>query len=303
VTSKQPKRAATPAKAPPTAAASALRKVARPRYAVPALEKALDIIELVAARSGGLTGSQIAVELQRSSGEIFRILHCLEQRRIIERLQPGDRFSLTARLLGLALAHPPVDRLLTSAIPIMQDVAVSLRQSCHLAVREGAYILIVAVIPSPASIGFSVRRGARFAMTNAVSGRVLLAFRKPVELQLWLKAIAEDPTVPPPTEKFVAQLERIRARGYEIVASPICPGVTDVAVPVFDDSGGAVAALTVPYFATAETQIAVDAVAPALLAAARKISENLGGGPLNGTPAAAPEPLGRPSRKSASKSR
>ncbi|HEY0421136.1 MAG TPA: IclR family transcriptional regulator [Acetobacteraceae bacterium] len=257
--------------------ASELPAGARPFYAVPALEKALDIIELLAGQAAGLSGSQIAGELDRSSGEIFRILQVLERRRVIERRQPGDRFGLTVKLLELGLAHPPVDQLLTSAIPVMQEMAAGMHQSCHLAVRNMAHILIVAQVPSPGPVGFNVRRGARFPLTESVSGRVLLSFRNPVEFRLWMKEVEKETELPQAPAGLTDTLERIRARGHEIAPSPVSPGVTDVGAPVIDDSGAAVAALTVPYFATAQTRIALTEVPGVVRQAAQAISDSLGG--------------------------
>ncbi len=256
---------------------AALHAGARPLYAVPALEKALDIIELLAGQAGGLSGSQIALELDRSSSEIFRVLQVLERRHIIERRQPGDRFGLTVRLLELGLAHPTVDRLLTTAIPVMQEVAEAMRQSCHLAVRNLAHILIVAQVPSPGAVGFNVRRGARFPLTASVSGRVLLSFRNPTDFRLWMRVAGSDPSVPPPPPGLDEALARIRARGHDIAPSAVTPGVTDVGAPVIDDSGDAVAALTVPFFATSETRVGLGDLPGVVCEAARGISAGLGG--------------------------
>jgi DNA-binding IclR family transcriptional regulator len=253
-------------------------ETARPAYAVPALEKALDIIELLAGQTVAPTGSQIAGIMRRSPGEIFRILQCLERRQIIERKQPGERFSLTTRLLELGLRHPPVDRLLTSAIPVMQELAQTTRQSCHLSMRNGAHILIVAQVASPAAIGFSVRRGARFPLAGSISGRVLLAFRKPAELRLWLSSIVEESGAEAVPADLSDQLAAIRAAGYARSDSLVCPGVVDIGAPVIDDSGAAVAALTVPYFAMPGTRLPIEALPDAVCAAARRISDELGGG-------------------------
>ncbi|HTF67711.1 MAG TPA: helix-turn-helix domain-containing protein [Edaphobacter sp.] len=43
-------------------------------YATPALEKGLDVIELLAHQPGGLTKSEISRELKRTVSEIFRML-------------------------------------------------------------------------------------------------------------------------------------------------------------------------------------------------------------------------------------
>lgn len=255
----------------------AAKPQAKTVYAVPALEKGLDVIELLSSQKDGLTGSQIATQLGRSPGEIFRIMSCLERRRFIERLQPGERFALTVRLLGLGLAHPPVDRLLTTAIPAMQDMAERMYQSCHLAMYNAGKLLVVAQVPSPASIGFQCRRGAQFPVADSISGRILLAFRTPTERALWLRSVREDPSAPPVPDDLDDQLEQIRRDGYELSSTPICPGVMNASAPVIDDSGNAIAALTVPFFVTLETRVSLDDLPRLLCETTRTISEELGG--------------------------
>jgi DNA-binding IclR family transcriptional regulator len=48
------------------------------RYAAPALEKGLDVLELLASVSEALTHSEIARRLGRTINEVFRMLVCLE---------------------------------------------------------------------------------------------------------------------------------------------------------------------------------------------------------------------------------
>jgi len=47
------------------------------RYTAPALEKGLDILELLASVSEALTHSEIASRLGRTITEVFRMLVCL----------------------------------------------------------------------------------------------------------------------------------------------------------------------------------------------------------------------------------
>ena len=69
-------------------------------YSAPALEKGLDILELLAHQSEGLTKSQLARLLQRSVSEIFRMLLCLEGRGYIAQVSE-ERYSLTLKLFQL----------------------------------------------------------------------------------------------------------------------------------------------------------------------------------------------------------
>ena len=68
-------------------------------YATPALEKGLDVIELLAHQPGGLTKSEISRELKRTVSEIFRMLLCLERRGYIAQVD-NERYALTLKLFS-----------------------------------------------------------------------------------------------------------------------------------------------------------------------------------------------------------
>ena len=78
------------------------------RYSVPALEKGLEILELLAQEPTGLSGTQIANRLSRSTGEIYRIIQYLEWRGYLERDRESDLYSLTMRMFRLSHEHPPL---------------------------------------------------------------------------------------------------------------------------------------------------------------------------------------------------
>ena len=160
----------------------------RGRYAAPALEKGLDILELFASESAGLTGSDVARRLGRSVGEIFRMLVCLERRGYICETDSDDRFELTLKLFELAHRHHPLDRLVAHARPLLQEVANHTGQSCHLAMLSDAAIIVVAQVDAPGSMGFSLRLGAQIDLFDTASGHVILAFQSPAARQRSLAA-------------------------------------------------------------------------------------------------------------------
>src|SRR6266403_5165478 len=95
----------------------------RIRYAAPALEKGLDILELLASVSETLTHSEIASRLGRTLTEVFRMLVCLEERGYISRTGPDERYQLTLKLFEIVYHHHPLQRLVSQARPLVQRVA------------------------------------------------------------------------------------------------------------------------------------------------------------------------------------
>ena len=101
------------------------------RYRAPALDKGLDILELLATQPQGLTRAEIVKEMDRSASEIYRMLERLVARQYVMRNASGDRYALSLKLFALANMHPPLSRLINQALPVMDDFARKAEQSCH----------------------------------------------------------------------------------------------------------------------------------------------------------------------------
>jgi DNA-binding IclR family transcriptional regulator len=249
---------------------------ARGRYAAPALEKGLDILELFASESAGLTGSDVARRLGRSVGEIFRMLVCLERRGYICETDSDDRFELTLKLFELAHRHHPLDRLVAHARPLLQEVANHTGQSCHLAMLSDAAIIVVAQVDAPGSMGFSLRLGAQIDLFDTASGHVILAFQSLAARQRSLAAWQRRARRPIPAglEKHLAA---IRARGHEEMRSYQIHGVLNISYPVFNQHGEAIAAISVPFIERVGDRLDPKQIKERLQSASAKLTAGIGG--------------------------
>lgn len=213
------------------------------RYQAPALKKGLEILELLASASGPLTMSDISTALGRSVSEIFRMLQVLEEHRYIARGDDGYR--LTNRLFALSMGQPPVRDLVSTALPVMQDMARRTGQSCHLAVVSGAEMVVIAGVEAPGLSGFAVRVGYRRPLHRSASGRVLLAFQTPggrASMLDEVRAAGEDIDA----AALEDQLAAIAAQGDGATPSPMLTGIIDLSAPILS-GGTARAALTIPF--------------------------------------------------------
>ena len=85
-------------------------------YRAPALEKGLEILELLAVAKEPLSKKQIAEKLDRSINEIFRMLSVLVEKQYIKFDKDGATYSLTLKMFSLSNQHPPVSQLLKREI-------------------------------------------------------------------------------------------------------------------------------------------------------------------------------------------
>lgn len=243
-------------------------------YATPALEKGLDILELLAHERDGMTKSEIARSLNRTVSEIFRMLLCLERRSYISQTA-GDRYVLSLRLFQLVQEHPPTERLLAEALPRMHMLAAKVQQSCHLGVLEAGRVVILAQTNAPGSVGFYVKPGSSVDLMEAATGQAILAYLPKDGRQRVLEEWAKETGGKVPAD-LGRHLERIRKRGYEKRASYQVRGITNISFPVRDAQNGAVAALTVPHIQRLHDEVSIVDVERALAQTAEEISAAIG---------------------------
>lgn len=213
------------------------------KYRAPALDKGLDILELLADQPKGMTRSEIVRSLGRSSSEIYRMLERLVIRGYVNRSLEGDRFSLSIKLFQLGARFPPVRRIVDRAQPLMDAFARQCLQSIHLAVPDRGKIFVVAQATSQAAWEFRLRLGAELDLLTTGSGQTFLAFSTPEERQQLLTS-ASDGVVPEDVSKDLREIFKV---GHRIRPSQQLVGVTDLSVPVFTDTSSPVGVLTCPF--------------------------------------------------------
>jgi len=244
-----------------------------PRYRAPALEKGLDILELLVAEPEPLTVSVIAQKLDRSTGELFRMIQVLDRRGFVEQVPDSSGYRLSGRLFSLGMVQPAVKTLIEVALPHMRQLSLDIGQSCHLALYSLGQIVVVARMESSELIGFSVRIGYRRPLTHALSGALLYAFQPDIIRRRW-----EAQLRPRPAKKelsdFRAKAERIRRKGHGRQASEFVTGVTDLSAPILRNDIAA-AALTVPFLNSTVPTRSLQDSAEHLVRTAGEISSGL----------------------------
>lgn len=215
------------------------------RYRAPALDKGLDILELLAEIDGGLTQAEISKSLGRTPNELYRMLDRLQKRGYVTRID-GDRFALTLKMFGLAQLHAPTRRLVSYGTPLMRELAANTRQAVHLAVFDRGQVVVIAQQEAPAYWGISVRVGSHISLFDTGSGHVLLAFNAPERREMMISENQLDAGKPVPAA-LAERFNRIREQGYESMPSAQTAGVFNLSAPILAGDGNAIAALTVPY--------------------------------------------------------
>ena len=218
----------------------------RTKYSVPALEKALDVLEYLSEQAVPLTQAQLARALKRQAGEIFRMLACLESRGYLRREPVTGAYSLTLKLFELSRTHSPYELLLKVAQPLMRALAEEVRESCHLSVIHHGRVLVLAQAESPRPFRLSVEVGSLHSPMNTTSGRVLLGqMDDAIRDEILGREKHWQQEKPAARQAFLKRLATIRSRGFERAEGERFVGALDMGVPVGSLQSSMKAALTI----------------------------------------------------------
>ena len=199
---------------------------------VQSVERVFDLLEAMTEAGGSLTLSELAEQSQLPLPTIHRLLRTLVGRGYVRQLA-NRRYALGPRLIRLG--DGASTQLGAYAKPQLSSLVAELAESANMAVREGDRVLYIAQVPSPHTMRMFTEVGRRAPMHNTGVGKAILS-------QLdddTVRGIMSRAGMPRATEKSIgdidellADLERIRERGYAIDDNEQEIGVRCFAVPV-----------------------------------------------------------------------
>ena len=249
----------------------------RPDYAVPALDKGLDVLETLAGSPAPQSLSEIARLMGQTPSGVFRLLSCLERRSYVIRDPVSGQFSLSLKLFELAHTHSPVERILSVSGKPMRELAQSVNESVHLSALNHGRLVVLLDVGSPFRVRFAHEVGAQFPPVLTNSGRLLLAYLSPEDLG---EHLANDPDYAGLTEAcretFHEELKKIRRNRYAISSSEERAGMKDLAVLVGNPAIGATAALAIACLSGGKDKADISRLVTALHECAAKITNALG---------------------------
>jgi DNA-binding IclR family transcriptional regulator len=247
------------------------------RYAVPAVEGALSILEtLGTAQAMSLT--ELAKKLGLGKSSVYRLLATLVSRGYVERDPWGERYRLTYRLFVVGSRAAERLGLREVAQPVMDRLASQTRETVNLGVLDGFRTVSIHLVESAHPLRIHMRIGGVPAHATA-TGKLLLAALPPEELARRLAgrrlSSLTDRTIKS-RSALQAELRRVRDQGYAIDDEECSLGLRCVGAPVHDHRGTVVAALSMVAPCHRLSPSDLPAAIATVREAAQEISRHLG---------------------------
>ena len=219
---------------------------------VPAVTRALNILELFLDGDGTLSAPEITRKLQLPRTTVHELVTTLTARSYLTPVpgQPG-RYRLGVRTYQLGSRYAEQLDLATEGQQVARRVAETCDETVHVAILEDTDVIYIAKVDSTHAVRMVSAAGRRLPAHCTAVGKMLLASLPAEELDARLPD-GEDATLPALTENSLtsptelrAALAEIRRRGVAVEERESNPDVSCVAAPVRDRSGRVVAALSI----------------------------------------------------------
>ena len=248
------------------------------KYAVPALDKALDILEYLTENPIPKSQAEIATGLKRNANEIYRILIGLESRGYLIRNEQSGRYRISLKLYNLSHSISPIDQMRQCALPHMEDLTVKIGLSCHLSMLYQSKTIVVVQARSHTPVSLNITEGSIFPTRTTTSGKVLLANSNDAVRDMILSRDQGFIQLSKSDKSdYLAQLNAIRTAGFFATQSQFTEGGYDFATLVGLPEGKVVAALSISSLNTLlETKFNEAKVKSLVMKTAKMITQQLG---------------------------
>lgn len=228
---------------------------------VPAVTRALDILELFLDGDGTLSAPEIVRGLQLPRTTVHELVTTLVARSYLTPVPsaPG-RYRLGVRSYQLGSRYAEQLDLAAEGQQVARVVAETCDETVHVAILEHTDVIYIAKVDSTHAVRMVSAAGRRLPAHCTSVGKMLLASLPEPELAARIpddaQLLAMTPNSITDPAALRVELADIRERGVAVESRESNPDVSCVAAPVRDRSGRVVAALSisVPMIRWSETR-------------------------------------------------
>lgn len=253
------------------------RTTCRNRFSM--LDKGLGIIELLVRERRPMRVSELSKALSFPRTTIYRLVESLEAAGLLRRVNGGPAYFLSLHFLQIGEVVRESLELRTLALPHMEHLRDEVELAVHLVVRDGPEAVYVEKVESRRPVRLFTQVGRRAPLHVTACPRVLLAACSDEDIAKYLES-AKMAKITRNTvadwETVWAKVHEIRKNGYSIAFGELEPETFAIGVPVKNQRGEVVAALSLAGPEWHFPSNSIEHLISRLSASAHRISTELG---------------------------
>lgn len=212
------------------------------------LSRAIAILDCFTQEKSELGVREIARMVELSSSATGRLLAAMKELGVLSQNPDTRAYSLGARVLTWAGTYNAVLDVRNRALPAIQELHQTTRESISLYILDGNERLCIERLESPQTVRIITRMGRRLPLYAGSAGKAMLAFLSPKQLDEYFKTTNMVPLTPMTIiepEALRCELQKVREVGFAISYGEWIEDAAGVAAPILDQNGEVVAALSI----------------------------------------------------------
>jgi DNA-binding IclR family transcriptional regulator len=218
------------------------------QYLVPAVNRALQVIELLSNQDSGMSISEIHRSLRLPLSSAANIVYTLKTLGYLERDHQNSHYRLSLKVLGISRRLLSRMDSLGVCHGLLEDLVRESGLTAHLAVMREGESIYVDRVASDGLVQFSSYIGMHWPAHCSAVGKALLAFLPDTDVRRALQQMNLHKMTPrtlTSRRALYTQLLSFRRMGYTWEMEEGEQGVACVAAPIFGQQGEVVAAVSV----------------------------------------------------------
>lgn len=254
-------------------------KTSNSPYRVQVLDRALAIMETLAAERRELSLAELCRGLQLHKSTVHRLVMVLEQHRLVEKNPETSKYRLGIKLFELGSKSLRGLDIRDHARPYLARLLRETEETINLSILDGADVIYIEKMESQRNLRMASAVGHRFPAYSTALGKAILAELprdKVSELMKGVKMKRRTPNSLTSLAALHADLEATRSRGYAIDDEENEEGARCVGAVVRDHLGRPVASISVSGPAFRMNKLKVTEIGRAVVDAAMELSADLG---------------------------
>lgn len=212
---------------------------------IQSLDRAIEVLKVVSS-GNGMSLTEIATASGHPASSAYRILLTLQKHDVVEFVEVEQLWYVGLAAFRIGSTFLGRTRIVEQSRPVMQHLMAATGETANLAIVDCNEVIFISQVETHEPIRAFFRPGTRGPIHASGIGKALMAYYPPQRLAEILGSTLERYTPKTLTEAAALsdELERIRARGWSVDDEERTIGMRCVAAPVFNQSGEAVAGLS-----------------------------------------------------------
>lgn len=212
------------------------------------VQRAVDILNLFDSQAPELGTTEIARALGLHKSTTASLVSTLAANGFLNQNPDTRKYRLGLKLVERAFAMLDQFEIRQIAYPALQELRNQWNETVNLAILDGSDVVYIERMLGTKALGMRSEVGRRALAHSTALGKAILACLPVPQVQAFLDQYGM-PQVTPKTitdpAQFLQELDQVREQGYAVDDEENEIGGRCIAVPIFDHTGNAIAAVSI----------------------------------------------------------